>query len=193
MEQQPAEAGQKQETSRPTPTADPDRRIITNEQGQVRAIQRLNGTFAPGVLQPASRPFKPGEVHNPKGNGAGRITKHLIAALEKDDGKLAEAFANVITRKALQGDHKFATTLYERLEGKVADRIADADGKPLAIAGGQTVEVVFEIGTPGKKPIQMVEAAAPDPDPDADLAEKLARLKAATEPAPEVIGDTDEP
>ncbi|HPP29052.1 MAG TPA: DUF5681 domain-containing protein [Phycisphaerae bacterium] len=81
------------------------------------------------------KPFKPGQSGNPGGRPKGR--KSITAALRRlldsgIDGKdLYEALAKAGLSKALKGDHKFWSEILERIDGKVPDRIADADGQPL--------------------------------------------------------------
>jgi hypothetical protein len=97
---------------------------------------RIPGRFLPGVLPPVGRQWKPGESGNPAGySKSGRLTNRLVAALEKDNGKLADALTTVILKKALSGDYKFAQELINRVEGRVAERLAGHDGGPLSLPG----------------------------------------------------------
>ena len=53
---------------------------------------------------------------------------------EVDDGKqLVDALVMTAIKKALKGDHRFWNSILERLDGKVADRIAGADGGGLTV------------------------------------------------------------
>ena len=53
---------------------------------------------------------------------------------EVDDGKqLVDALVMTAIKKALKGDHRFWTSILERLDGKVADRLAGADGEGLTV------------------------------------------------------------
>ena len=73
----------------------------------------------------------PGKSGNPGGMVPGRsVTARLRDLLNKGeingkpikDGKqVADLLAEVILKAALQGDHKFVTTLLDRTEGKVAE------------------------------------------------------------------------
>ena len=157
-----------------------------------RAILDEHGRFPPGVVQPGARLWKPGESGNPAGlSKAGRLTQLLIEYIEKDDRKAAKALIQVAIQQGLKGQFQFFQEIMNRLDGKVADRLADADGKPIS-QGNAPVTVEFVLTTPGKATIQMIEAAPAAPalpadddartDPDGDLAEKLARLRAPDEP-----------
>lgn len=78
--------------------------------------------------------FKPGQSGNPEGRPKGTgITDVMRKALEKDEGKLADAVAQVIIKKAQSGDFNFCKMLVERIDGKIPDRIAGADGGSLKI------------------------------------------------------------
>ena len=102
---------------------------------------RIPGRFLPGVMPPVGRQWKPGQSGNPAGySNAGRLTKRLIAALEKDDGKLADALTMVILKKALTGDYKFVQELINRSDGLVTQRLAVTGAGPL---------VVMEVLAPG--------------------------------------------
>ena len=81
--------------------------------------------------------FKKGESGNPGGRpkGSPSVEAELRRRLaEGEDGdQLLEGLVNVALRKALKGDHRFWTSILERLDGKVADRIAGADGEGLTV------------------------------------------------------------
>lgn len=80
------------------------------------------------------KPFKPGQSGNPKGRPKGQgITDRILRRLNEDDGKLAEDIAEVIIKKAKAGDFNFCKTVLERIDGKIPDRIAGADGGSLKI------------------------------------------------------------
>ncbi len=90
------------------------------------------GRYKPGYIPPGAQPWKPGQCGNPKKIGTRkRLTKRLLAALDSDDGALADALVKVIIKRALRGDFRFFQELYNRAEGKVADRLAGADGETL--------------------------------------------------------------
>ena len=77
--------------------------------------------------------FMPGKSGNPGGRPkGGSITARIRRILERetsDGDALAEKVAEIVVARALRGDHKFLTTLLERIEGKVPDRITtEEDG-----------------------------------------------------------------
>jgi hypothetical protein len=94
--------------------------------------RRNNGGKVPGGV--TGKGFLPGKSGNPKGRPpgpkavSGRL-KSLLGLPEFDgetygDGKTAaDKLAEVILRKALQGDHKFVKELLDRIEGKVPESI----------------------------------------------------------------------
>ena len=98
------------------------------------ANAKSNGTKQGGNRPPVEHQFKPGQSGNPNGRPRGKSITAALRRLvqENPDGQdLEKALSRVIVKKALEGDHKFVTTILERLDGKVADRLADADGGPL--------------------------------------------------------------
>lgn len=102
------------------------------EQRPTQKQRRNNGKPQPhgGTLHP----FQPGQSGNPGGRPKNRsITAELRKLIDEGfQGKdLAEALAAKAVKCALEGDHKFWQLVMERIEGKVPDRIADADGATL--------------------------------------------------------------
>jgi len=77
--------------------------------------------------------FKPGQTGNPNGRPRGKsLTKRLQEALEKNDGELADALIKSLIKSGLKGNNPAIQEIFNRLEGKVADRIAGHDGKELS-------------------------------------------------------------
>jgi len=103
-----------------------------HEEGEVRRDER--GRILPGSRVPAlmKNRWKPGQSGNPTGRPNGkRLTARLLRALDADNGALADALIDVMTARAKKGDFRFFQELYNRTEGKVADRLAGADGETL--------------------------------------------------------------
>ena len=77
--------------------------------------------------------FKPGQSGNPGGRPRGTsLTKLIAEVLEqdqlkdvdmKDAKKVAEALANTIVKKAVEGDYRFAELVINRIDGKVPNPI----------------------------------------------------------------------
>jgi hypothetical protein len=79
-----------------------------------------------GVPPPREYRWKPGQSGNPSGmpKGARSVTDRLRRlVIEDDDGKIADAIARAITKAALKGDHKFVTTILDRLDGPVVQKM----------------------------------------------------------------------
>ena len=88
--------------------------------------------------------WKKGQSGNPSGRPKGipSLEAALRQRLEQSDGEaFMRALVDVAFKKAMKGDHRFWTSILERLDGKVADRIAGADGEGLTVilerAGGK--------------------------------------------------------
>ena len=88
--------------------------------------------------------WKKGQSGNPSGRPKGipSLEAALRQRLEQSDGEdVMRALVDVAFKKAMKGDHRFWTSILERLDGKVADRIAGADGEGLTVilerAGGK--------------------------------------------------------
>ena len=78
--------------------------------------------------------FKPGQSGNPKGRPKGTtLTNRLKKILAEDDGKVAEALMKAGVKAALKGDYRFWAYIFDRVDGKVADRIAGPEGEGLKI------------------------------------------------------------
>ena len=74
-------------------------------------------------------PWKKGESGNPKGRPKGmNVTARLKRILDENEGQVSEALAKAIIKAALKGDHKFVTTILDRVEGKVTDKL-ELDGQ----------------------------------------------------------------
>jgi len=90
--------------------------------------------------------FKPGQSGNPKGRPKGRgLTDRLREVLEKDNGKAADELIKTAMREAKAGDFRFWNAIFDRLEGKVADRIQHSGD------GGGPVQVNFIRGIDPRK------------------------------------------
>lgn len=89
------------------------------------------------------KPWKPGQSGNPSGKSKGQTVtarlRDLLDAVELGgkalpDGKqVADLLAEVIVKNALKGDHRFVSTVMDRIEGKVVDKteVTGKDGSPL--------------------------------------------------------------
>ncbi len=81
--------------------------------------------------------FKPGQSGNPGGRVKGEsITARLRRILDseaKPGLPFAEQLAKAMVTEACKGKFPFAKEILDRLEGKVPDRIAGADGDALTI------------------------------------------------------------
>lgn len=119
--------------------------------GETKATRRADGTFAPGVIQPGAIPFVPGCKAGP-GRPAGYslltpILRKLAANHNGfDEGQLAEAVADALLAKALEGDPKVLAMLLDRVDGAVVKEInsrlldlresvklSDGDAPPVAL------------------------------------------------------------
>jgi hypothetical protein len=92
-----------------------------------RPVSPVNG-------QPVPEGFKKGQSGNPKGRPKGKsITAQLRKLMDEGlEGRdLADAMAKAAYKAALKGDHRFWKEIIERLDGKVPDRFADADGNSI--------------------------------------------------------------
>ena len=79
--------------------------------------------------------FKKGQSGNPGGRPKGSVS--IEAALRRrladgeDGDKIVQGLVTQALRKALEGDYKFFNLILERIDGRIADRIAGHDGGPL--------------------------------------------------------------
>ena len=66
----------------------------------------------------------------PKGRG---LQDHLRSMLEDEEtgGQLCDALVKAAVDRALKGDFRFWQEIINRIDGKVPNRIADADGSSL--------------------------------------------------------------
>ena len=80
--------------------------------------------------------FKKGQSGNPGGRPKGvslqSALRERLAAGESGD-KLVESLVNVALREALRGDFRFWNSIIERVDGKVADRLAGPEGEGLMV------------------------------------------------------------
>jgi hypothetical protein len=85
---------------------------------------------------PREHRIKKGQVLNPNGRPTGTsltaIIKRVLAEPE-GDGTKADKLIEVAIKAARRGDYRFWNALIERNDGKVPDRIADADGNKLIV------------------------------------------------------------
>lgn len=79
--------------------------------------------------------FKPGESGNPGGRPRGTVSietelKRRLADGESGDEIIRQLVSEALSQ-ALGGDYKFFNMILERIDGRVADRLAGHDGGPL--------------------------------------------------------------
>jgi len=84
--------------------------------------RRQDGTFATGNrIGPR---FRRGQSGNPKGRPPEQpLTASLRAALSANDGELIETLARKAIDKAKGGDFRFWKEIFDRVDGKVTDRL----------------------------------------------------------------------
>ena len=80
--------------------------------------------------------FKKGESGNPNGRPKNtsieaKLRKRLSEGENGD--RIVESLISVALREALSGDFRFWNTILERVDGKVAERIAGPDGEGLTV------------------------------------------------------------
>jgi hypothetical protein len=77
--------------------------------------------------------WKPGQSGNPGGRSKGSIslTRILRERLKAGDGEKAGEIVASAINKAIEGDARHLQQIWERVDGKVADRLAGHDGGPL--------------------------------------------------------------
>lgn len=79
--------------------------------------------------------FKPGESGNPGGRPKGTVS--IEAELRnrltngEDGEKIVQGLVSQALKMALKGDYKFFNMILERIDGRIADRLAGHDGGPL--------------------------------------------------------------
>jgi hypothetical protein len=90
--------------------------------------------------------WQPGESGNPAGKPPGTtLTKKLRDIVEKNEGEVADALVRAAVKAALKGDFRFWQEIINRVEGKVADRVAGPDGNDLTI----TQRIILDEAPPG--------------------------------------------
>ncbi len=77
--------------------------------------------------------FKPGQSGNPKGRPRGRTLLTLVREmLQQNEGKPLEVVAQAYINAMGKGSFQHLKEYIDREEGKVPDRVANADGSNLA-------------------------------------------------------------
>lgn len=105
-------------------------------------FEKKDGKWYTSKGQPVSEAFvnkcfKKGEAGNPNGRPKRKTISEQIRDLLQQEGKNGktnlEELAEVIIKQAKKGRYPFIKEIFERMEGKVADKtqISGADGKPL--------------------------------------------------------------
>jgi len=80
------------------------------------------------------KPFPPGVSGNPNGRPKGTgLTGRIRAALDKEEGKVADALVKAAIEAALNGDFRFWQEIINRVDGKVADKVTGEDGGPVVV------------------------------------------------------------
>ena len=105
-----------------------------------------NGKFAKGNKYTfRERPENMWREGRPKGRS---LKDHLMKLLndEKNGEKLADALVRVAVDRALKGDFRFWSEIFERVDGKVPNRIADAEGSSLTFILSEAVQSVKRNG-----------------------------------------------
>ena len=80
--------------------------------------------------------FKKGQSGNPNGRPKGTsIEAKLRQRLSEGENgdRIVQSLISVALRQALNGDLRFWNTILERVDGKVAERIAGPDGEGLTV------------------------------------------------------------
>lgn len=92
------------------------------------------------------KPFQPGQSGNPAGRPKGTsLTDKLREIIDKNEGEVADALVRAAVKAALKGDFRFWQEIINRVEGKVADRVAGPDGNNLTI----TQRIILDEAPPG--------------------------------------------
>lgn len=90
--------------------------------------------------------FEPGETGNPAGRPKGTsLTDKLREIIDRNDGEVADALVKAAVKAALKGDFRFWQEIMNRVDGKVADRVAGPDGGPVTV----TQRIVLDEPPPG--------------------------------------------
>ncbi len=105
-----------------------------------------NGKFAKGnIYSFAKRP----ENRNLNGRPKGRSMQDALRKLLEDEvtgEKLCDALVKTAIDRALKGDFRFWQELINRIDGKVPNRIADAEGSSLTFILDEAVQSLNENG-----------------------------------------------
>ena len=107
-----------------------------------------NGKFAKGnKFSFANRPEAANRNGRPKGRS---LQDHLRKILEDEvtGEQLCDALVKVAIEHALKGDFKFWHEIIERIDGKVPNRIADAEGSSLTFVLNEAVQSLERNGLP---------------------------------------------
>lgn len=79
--------------------------------------------------------FKKGQSGNPGGRPKGSVSIEAELRRRLADGevgeKIVEGLVTQALKQALGGDYKFFNMILERIDGRIADRLAGHDGGPL--------------------------------------------------------------
>jgi hypothetical protein len=98
------------------------------------ASKRRDGAGNGGIVPPVAHRFKPG---NPGGPGRPlsltRIIRERLAKPDKQHGTRADALIALAERRARKGDFRFFKEIIDRNDGKVPDRLANADGSNIEL------------------------------------------------------------
>ena len=114
-----------------------------------------NGKFAKGnKYNFRHRPENRWKEGRPKGRS---LKDHLMKLLnDSEQGeKLADALVKVAVDRALKGDFRFWSEIFDRVDGKVPNRIADAEGSSLTFILSEAVQSAQQNGrfnTNGQNP-----------------------------------------
>lgn len=109
-----------------------------------------NGKFAKGNKYSfANRPENANRIGRPKG----RSMQDALRTMLEDEitgEQLCDALVRSAIDKALEGDFRFWQEIINRIDGKVPNRIADADGSSLTFLLEEAVQSKKN-GTPKRK------------------------------------------
>ena len=106
-----------------------------------------DGKFASGNrFSFANNPKNINTIGRPKGRS---LEQHLRKMLDDEQSgeKLADALVRVAVDRALKGDFRFWAEILNRVDGKVPNRIADAEGSSLTFILDKAVQSATPNGT----------------------------------------------
>jgi hypothetical protein len=89
-----------------------------------------------GVVPPVEHQFKPGHSGNPKGRPPGKsLTARLRKILDREVSgrKIADLLMEEMAKSALKGDFRFMQEIFNRIDGKVPDKVVGDDDGPVEI------------------------------------------------------------